>query len=391
MPAQMNKILLLIFIFALHAEFIQAQQNDSTKTEDPLYNKPFLVKLSHLQLGGYTDISYEVERESGITEEATFKANRFNLFAYSRLFNRATIFAEIEFEEGGEEISLEIAQFDFEFTEALNLRAGVLLPPLGRFNVNHDSPRNNFTRRPLVSTEIIPSTLSEVGGGLFGNIYIQKMRLNYSLYLTNGFNDGLILNSSGTTSFQAGSPSLGEDNNTVPSFTGRIGFIPVSGIEAGISFHTGTYNKYIMEGQVIDEKRNALIIAADWEMTRSFKFGTLGLSGEFAYAKIDIPSSLAGLYSSKQQGFYVDLTYDFLRGFVKILPKSSFIFALRYDEVHLDNDITGDLSRQFSAGLNFKPFEDSIFKLNYTRGWSYDRVNNLTHKALITASIATYF
>ena len=387
----MNIIYLLILMLTLQVGFIHAQSNDSAKTDDPIYKKPFLVKLSHLQLGGYTDVSYEIERENGITEEATFKANRFNIFAYSRLFNRAAIFAEIEFEEGGEEIALEIAQFDFEFTEALNLRAGILLPPLGRFNVNHDSPKNNFTKRPLVSTEIIPSTLSEVGGGLFGNIYIRKIRMNYGLYMTNGFNDGIILNSAGITSFRAGSPSLGEDNNTVPSFTGRVGIIPESGIEAGLSFHTGTYNKYILEGQVTDEKRNALIVAADWELSKSFKFGTIGLSGEFAYAKVDLPASLIGLYASRQQGYYIDLTYDFLRGFVKILPKSSFIFALRYDEVHLDKDITGDLTRQFSAGLNFKPFEDSIFKLNYTRGWSYDRISNLTHTALFTASVATYF
>ncbi len=387
----MKKNIVLFILLAFQTLFISAQSGDTVKTEDPIYKKPFLFKFSNLQLGGYTDISYELERENGVTEEATFKANRFNLFAYSRLFNRATIFAEIEFEEGGKEIALEIAQFDFEFYEALNLRAGILLPPLGRFNVNHDSPKNNFTKRPLVSTEIIPSTLSEIGGGLFGNIYLRKMRVNYGLYITNGFNDGIILNSEGSTSFRSGSPSLDEDNNTVPSYTGRIGFIPVTGIEAGFSFHTGTYNKYRVEGQDIDEKRNELIIAADWDLSKSFKFGTLGLSGEFAYAKIDIPESLIGLYASKQQGYYIDLTYDFLRGFVKVLPKSSFIFALRYDEVHLDIDISGALARQFSVGLNFKPFEDSIFKLNYTRGWSYDKINNLTHKAFVTASIATYF
>ena len=386
----MKKIIILFLV--LIPSFLVAQNKDTAKIKDPLYQKPFILKFGNLQLGGYTDVSYEIERENGITEEATFKANRFNIFAYSRLFNRATIFGEIEFEEGGGEIALEIAQFDFEFSEALSLRAGILLPPLGRFNVNHDSPKNDFTKRPLVSTELIPSTLSEAGAGIFGNIYLpDRMRLNYGVYLTNGFNDGIILNSPGNTSFGAGKPSLAEDNNTVPSYTGRIGFIPISGVETGFSFHTGTYNTYKLDGQVIDEKRNELIIAADWDLSKSFSFGTLRLSGEFAYAKIDVPQNLKGIYAEKQQGYYIDLAYDFLKGFVKVLPKSYFSVALRYDEVHLDKDIAGDLTRQCSLGLNFKPFEDAVFRVNYTRGWSYDKLYNLTHKALITASIATYF
>jgi hypothetical protein len=141
----------------------------------------------------------------------------------------------------------------------------------------------------------------------------------------------------------------------------------------------------------VDEKRNELILAADWDISRNFRFGTLSLSGEFAYAQVDVPHNLTGIYASRQQGYYVDLTYDFLKGFVKLLPKSYFTFAVRYDEIHLNKEITGELTRQFSIGLNFRPFEDSIFKINYSRGWSYDKIDNLTHKALITASIATYF
>jgi hypothetical protein len=324
--------------------------------------------------------------------EATFKANRFNIFAYSRFFNRATIFSEIEFEEGGQEIALEIAQFDFEFSDELSLRAGVLLPPLGRFNVNHDSPRNNFTRRPLVSTELIPSTLSEVGAGLFGTFEPgKKIRLSYNFYLTNGFTDGIILNSEGSTRFHAGKPKLGEDNNTVPSYTGRVAVISSEGIEAGFSFHTGIYNTYLAEGVQVDEKRKETIIAADWEFSRQFGFGMLGLSGEFAYAKIDIPQSLTGTFASKQYGYYIDLNYSFLKGIIKLLPKSHFVIAVRYDEVRMDNDIKGDFTRQVSAGLNFKPFEDSIFRINYSRAWQYDRIYNLTNRALITASVATYF
>ncbi|MGH2574364.1 MAG: hypothetical protein ACRDFC_01550, partial [Ignavibacteria bacterium] len=363
-----------------------------TKPQEPLYQKPFIIKFAGAQIGGYLDFRYVYEREEGIVEEATFQAKQFNIFAYSRLFNRATIFTEIEFEEGTEEIKIEIAQFDFNLSDKLNFRAGILLPPLGRFNVNHDSPKNNFTFRPLVSTELIPSTLSELGAGIFGLFSFKgDFRINYTLYLTNGFNDGIILNSGEGTRFSAGKPSLAEDNNTVPSITGRVGIAPFNRLEIGASFHTGIYNKYSAEGILIDEKRKATILAADWDFSRDFKFGTFGLTGEYAYAKIDIPESLIGTYAERQSGYYFELKYDFLRGLIKILPKSFFTAAIRYNYVDFDSDIEGDFIRQLAVGLNFRPFEDTVLKFNYTKGWTYDRINNLTRAVFLTSSIATYF
>jgi hypothetical protein len=52
----------------------------------------------------------------------------------------------------GEEITLETAILDFEIHELLTLRAGVILSPLGRFNLAHDSPANDLVeRRPSPS------------------------------------------------------------------------------------------------------------------------------------------------------------------------------------------------------------------------------------------------
>jgi hypothetical protein len=33
--------------------------------------------------------------------------------------------------------------------------------PLGRFNLAHDSPKNEFTDRPIVNTDLLGVTLSE--------------------------------------------------------------------------------------------------------------------------------------------------------------------------------------------------------------------------------------
>ena len=72
---------------------------------------------------------------------------------------------------------------DLLFHHTINLRGGVLLAPLGKFNVAHDSPIYNVVDRPLVSTRIIPATLSEAGMGLFGVFYPQgSHKLTYEIY-----------------------------------------------------------------------------------------------------------------------------------------------------------------------------------------------------------------
>ena len=49
--------------------------------------------------------------------------------------------------------------------------------PIGAFNVNHDGPRYEFIERPLVSTEIIPATLSEAGLGVHGRLTATASRM----------------------------------------------------------------------------------------------------------------------------------------------------------------------------------------------------------------------
>ena len=88
-------------------------------------------------------------------------ARRFSLFLFAPVGGRLRFLSELEFEHGTQEIAIETAQLDFQIDPALVLRAGIVLPPIGAFNQHHDSLRWDFVDRPLVSTEVIPSALSE--------------------------------------------------------------------------------------------------------------------------------------------------------------------------------------------------------------------------------------
>ena len=100
--------------------------------------------------------------------------------------------SELEIEHGirgaGEnEISLEFAHIDYLVNEPFNIRAGIVLIPIGKFNLLHDSPLNDLTDRPLVSQFVIPSTMSETGAGFYGTFYPGRTsKLDYELYVTTG-------------------------------------------------------------------------------------------------------------------------------------------------------------------------------------------------------------
>lgn len=368
-------------------------QEDSLEVERPfvrggVYDKPFVTRLfGRTAIGGYMEAVWKFEREEGVTEEVSFEARRFNLFAFSRISDRARLFAEIEFEHGTEEIAVEFAAIDFEFHPTFIFRGGILLSPLGKFNLAHDSPLNELTDRPVVSTQIIPTALSEAGMGFYGSLFpSESSRLTYELYGVNGFNDGVVLSGIGTST-RDGRGDVGEDNNPSPSFVGRLGYSPITELEFGVSLHTGPYNRYKADEFFVDERRNLTISAFDWE----YNAGDFDLLGEYAHASVNIPASLQGLFAERQQGIYSQVNYRFGTGWLSPLPQSHFMAIVRYEFVDFDTDLGGDAQQRLSLGLNFRPTSDTVFKLDYHYDWHWSVVNVLERGAGVNFSVASYF
>lgn len=353
-----------------------------------IYDKPYITQLGRgTNLGGYTEAHFRFEREEGITEEVTFEPKRFNLFTYTPVTDRVRVASELEFEEGGEEIKIEIAVIDFEIHNALTFRGGIILSPLGRFNIAHDSPANDLTDRPLVSTEIIGTALSEAGMGFFGAFYPSvNSRLTYEIYGVNGFNDSVLIGSEDGTRIPAGKGNF-EDNNQSPAVVGRVGVSPHPSVEVGVSGHAGLYNVHILDGLEVDEKRSLTIFVLDGE----FRWKRFEFLGEYARASVEIPDSLIGLQAENQQGLYLQGNIHFLKGLIKMLPESVFTGVVRYGLVNFDTDVDGDSQNRLTLGLNFRPTEDTVFKLDYQYNWLRDGFNLEARSAGLLFSAATYF
>ena len=141
-----------LFVLGAAPAHLAAQQ-DTLPSERPfvaggVYGKPYLTTLlGRTALGGYAEAHARWQRLDGMTEELGFEARRFNLFTSTLVSDFVRIGGELEIEEAGKELTLEYAAIDVLLHSAAVMRAGMILAPLGRFNLAHDSPRNEFTDR----------------------------------------------------------------------------------------------------------------------------------------------------------------------------------------------------------------------------------------------------
>lgn len=392
---------LLALLCAGTASIASAQQRDTVARRDSVladttrpfvrggvYDKPFQTRLlGRTAIGGYAEVHARYQRVDGVSEESGFDAKRFNLFTSTRVSNIVTMASELEIEEGGREITLEYAAIDVRVHPSFAIRGGMLLSPLGRFNLSHDSPLNEFTDRPLVSTEVLGVALSEPGIGAFGRFPAgRRGRVTYEVYATNGFHDGLIASSEAGTRIPLGKGNT-EDNNGSPAVVGRLAWSPGAQHEFGISTHRGAWNRFTTDGVELDERRDVQINVLDAETA----LAGIELRGELAMARVDVAPDLQGIFAERQRGFYAEATRTFGRGWVRTVPTSAFLLKARVDQVDFDTQRIGDSIKQFTLGVNFRPTTDSVIKFDYVRGRSRDRFNNPSDHAFLLASIATYF
>ena len=324
-----------------------------------IYDKPYIKRAgSGTAIGGYMD--HELFWSD---DKKTFDQHRFIPFLYGAVSDRIHVTAEIEFEHGGRipgdgEVKLEFATIDVSFSEAVNYRGGVILSPLGRFNLIHDSPLNDLTNRPLVNREIIPTTLSEAGMGLYGTMYpSESALLGYEIYIVNGFN------AAAAARIRSGRGSQKADNNEEKSVVGRVNYSPVLGLDVGLSGHFGAYD------DAGDESLTIVAVDGSWNR------GAWEAKAEYANA------SVGGAPADSRFGYYAQLGYHFLPGAVSVFPNSIFTASARYDFIDLD---ASDETR-YTFGLNFRPEEDTTMKLDYEI-WDND-----DDKTGVVFSVASYF
>ena len=398
----MKSILVLLLCLVL-VENINAQTADSSYTtnKDAVFLRPFIFEGQQggltAAVGGYLEANTNYISTDGISEGFSMEMRRFNIFLYSTIKERIKFISELEFEHGTEEIALETALLDFELRPSLIFRAGIVLVPIGSFNQNHDSPKWEFIDRPLVSTNLIPSTYSDVGFGLHGTIPIHRSSFTYETYIINGLQDGIIANTENRTFLAAGKGEerFGEDNNGSPALTARVALKNRKFGEFGLSGYIGNYNTFRRDGQTIDEKRKLFIGALDY----NFSLNKLKWLGEFALIKADIPIDIGQNFGDTQLGLHSDLIYPIWKGSLFDWKDVTLNLSGRFEYIDYNvgefsetgTNISDHLvSVLFGIGLRFSP--NTLIRMNYRYQWDTDFLGNPSARtAAFQFGFASYF
>ncbi len=380
---------------------IDADTSTSKLNMDATYNRPFLQagKLP-LAIGGYLETNTQYAITGGKGEGFSFQYRRLEIFFSSTIAKKIKFLADIEFEDGAKEISVEYASLDFEFHPLLTLRGGIIVNPIGSFNQNHDGPKWDFIDRPISSTTILAATLSEAGFGLYGKHFTGNWVLGYEAYLTNGFDDKVISNEENRTSLAAGKSNpekFEESNSGSPMFTGKIAIRNRKIGEVGLSYMGGVYNKWKDDGLILDKKRNVNVVAVDFNT--SLLKNRLNILGEAAKVFVNVPDTYFQQFGNKQWGGFVDIVGTILQKpmFGWENAKLNLGVRLEYADYNIGKFKQGggniaDHLWSIYPGIAFRPVGTTVIRFNYRYQKQRDILGN--PPALTGAfqfGFATYF
>lgn len=419
----------------------------------PVFSQPAQPRQSaseqSLHIGGYGSFRFEANDIPNSAKGFTFR--RFVLTTDAKLSDRLRVYSETELErllevevekdasrgaggvkfaqevEGnnGAEIGVEQLWLQYDLTRNHAVRGGIILPPLGRFNINHNDDYYDVPRRTLVDRDapVIPvkSAWREVGAGLIGAFdFGANAKLSYQAYVMSGATLNFNLEHVAQTrvprrskqetevevSLQSGAVDGTQNAN---AFSWRAALSPTLAGEIAVSGYHGKYTPQFMS---ISEPINAWGLDGQWRF-RAFEiegegiystFGnTRSVAGNFAEAvanssvetssaeaarlESEIELELKGL-ARQRYGFWTDFKYHWRPAFLKrsFLGKDfddpQIIPIVRYDRVFIRQEIN-DLTfragavtavdlvnreqHRITAGINFRPIQNVGFQFAYER------------------------
>lgn len=328
-----------------------------------------------LSIGGYGEANYQATVGDEKAKNDNADLERLVLYTGYKFTDNILFNSELEFEHGstdkGGSVSVEFAALDFFIDQRANVRAGMVLMPMGFVNLIHEPPFYFGNNRPEVERQILPSTWRDIGVGLFGEVL---PNLTYTAYVVNGLN-AANFNADGIRSGrQQGSQAKAEDL----AFVGRVDYAPalVPGLAVGGSAYLGntgqnqTFTNLTTKAQ---QSANAFTQLYEghvqWKY-RGLEFRTLGSWGHIDDAGV-LSAAKGQTIGEENYGWYSELGYDVLPLLVKDTTQYLAPF-FRYE--HLDtiastpvgfSDDETKNKQIYQFGVQYKPIPNVVIKADY--------------------------
>jgi hypothetical protein len=260
---------------------------------------------------------------------------------------------------------VEFAYVDYLWRPQMNLRAGLLLVPMGLVNELHEPTVFLGARRPGVETVILPSTWRENGLGLFGDLG----PFTYRAYLLTGLDASRFGAGGLRNGRQNGARAKAEDFAAVA----RVDYTGLPGLLVGGSLYRGDSGQGLELGG-----RRVGVATRVAELHGEWKARGLELRGLWTQADVDDAAALnralaltggAGV-GERLRGGYVQAGYDLFarrpRGAQALVP------YLRWEAYDTQARVPAGFSRNpandvesLTFGLAYRPLDQVILKLDY--------------------------
>lgn len=336
-----------------------------------------------LSIGGYGEFNYKNSVSDSGNSSDQFDMLRLVLYTGYK-FNDWILFnAETEFEhqhvseDGDGEVNVEFASIDMFFDPKINFRGGLVLVPMGFMNEIHEPPFYHGNRRPLVETNIIPTTWSTGGVGLFGEL---APGLTYRTYAVVG------LNASGFTAEEGLREGRQEGIETANDFAwvGRMDYSPLDILTIGGSAYVGNSG----QGQAYGTTgEHADVLTQVYEGHAQLRTHGLEMRVLGSWVGIDDAAALSSdpninphvadpaepdqPIASSMYGVYGEIAYDVLP---LVMRDTEQYLApwFRYEHFNTQDDVPFGFSADdnfdrsaYEVGIDYKPHPDVVFKVDY--------------------------
>ena len=360
----------IIFLFAISfsvSTLAQTTKRDSINNPNNQINAAQRILSSNLNqkgltVGGYAEAHYN--KASG--ENALLDVHRVvMLFGYK--FNERTQFiTELEFEHV-KEVYVEQAFLQYSINDNMNVRAGLMLVPMGIINEYHEPTTFNGVERPSMDKSIVPTTWREIGLGVSGKF--DDVSLRYQAYMFNGFtsdNNGKFLG--GKNGLRNGRQKGAESTMNNVNFAGKLDYYGLPGLRLGLSGYFGR----TQSDNALANTPGADVGVAMIGLDARYAKRRFTARGQFINASISDSKEYNALYGSDLgstlRGWYLETAYNLLPS-----NKEQQLFGfVRYEDFDTHAATEAGLARnlaydrnEWTFGLTYKVAPGAAFKADY--------------------------
>src|SRR5947208_2973290 len=322
-----------------------------------------LLGTTKFLLAGWAEGMFEARNGSVSTFSASFNPMFLWELTPKILFDGRL---EIEPSGGGTNVNLVNAQISYLLNDYIALGVGEFFSPSNVF-VQRFEPQwiNKLPDRPLAVYHGVLPNIS-VGAQVRGGFPIGPTRANYAFYVSNGpVHSSFDPRTAGTVDFNSYT-----DNNDNKAVGGRVGFLPIPGVEVGYGFET---SKPGFQGTTFHDLQ-ALVQSVDLEITRNSDLlkGRINLFAQYAWSHVDHavyhPEGSLGFgplpLTAKRDGGYAQIAYRPTKLDIDLLRNLELI--VRWDHLSADPSGLGDPSEtRWTIGLDYWLSPSTVIKAGY--------------------------